>query len=294
ESLTYAGNPVKEILLKVKSILSQIDQNAKIVLDDETQGRTNDDEMFRVDDLAREVVMETTTGVKDNAAPITDVVIQEQEMSTTIPAAATIVTTAVPTLRAKGKAKIIEPEVPIKRKEHIRINEEYARKLEAEEQEAASLSRAQQDKEANNSWDYMKAMMDANRLLAKKLQAREREEFSEGWSFDEIKKLFDREMTKVDENVEPTIDDSEELRKCIEIVPDDGDEVLIEATPISSRSPTIIDYQIYKEGKKTYFKIIRADGNSQVYQTFKKMFKNFNKEDLEVLWDIVKDRFKKE
>nr|GFA60603.1 hypothetical protein [Tanacetum cinerariifolium] len=99
---------------------------------------------------------------------------------------------------------------------------------------------------------------------------------------------------KVDENVKPVINDYKELRKCIEIVLDDGDEVLIEATPISSRFPTIIDYNIHKEGKKTYFKIIRADGNSQVYQTFKKMFKNFNREDLEVMWDIVKDRFKKE
>nr|GEW60663.1 hypothetical protein [Tanacetum cinerariifolium] len=78
------------------------------------------------------------------------------------------------------------------------------------------------------------------------------------------------------------------------IVPDDRDEVLIEATPLSSISPIIIDYKIYKERKKTYFKIIRADGNSQVYQTFEKMFKNFNREDLEVLWAIVKDRFKKE
>nr|GEZ97724.1 retrovirus-related Pol polyprotein from transposon TNT 1-94 [Tanacetum cinerariifolium] len=85
-----------------------------------------------------------------------------------------------------------------------------------------------------------------------------------------------------------------ELKKCMEIVPDDGDEVLIEATPISSRSPAIIDYKIYKEGKKTYFKIIRANSNSQVYQTFEKMFKKFNREDLEVLWGIVKDRFKKE
>nr|GEV39198.1 hypothetical protein [Tanacetum cinerariifolium] len=45
----------------------------------------------------------------------------------------------------------------------------------------------------------------------------------------------------------------------MEIVFDDGDEVLIEATPLSSRSPTIIDYKIHKEGKKTYFKIIRVD-----------------------------------
>nr|GEX40283.1 hypothetical protein [Tanacetum cinerariifolium] len=99
---------------------------------------------------------------------------------------------------------------------------------------------------------------------------------------------------KIDENVEPVIDDSEELKKCMEIVPDDGDEVLIEATPKSSRSPTIIDYKIHKEGKKNYFKIIRVDGNSQVYQTFEKMFKNFNREDLEITWAIVKDGFKKE
>nr|GFA15463.1 hypothetical protein [Tanacetum cinerariifolium] len=82
---------------------------------------------------------------------------------------------------------------------------------------------------------------------------------------------------KVDENVEPVIDDSEELKKCMEIVPDDGDEVLIEATPISFRSPTIIDYEIHKEGKKNYFKIIIADSNSQVDQNFEKMFKNFNR-----------------
>nr|GEV22993.1 phospholipase-like protein [Tanacetum cinerariifolium] len=66
-------------------------------------------------------------------------------------------------------------------------------------------------------------------------------------------------MRKVDENVKPSIDDSEELRKYIEIVLKDGDEVLIEATPISSRSLAIIDYKIHKEGKKTYFKIIIAN-----------------------------------
>nr|GEW42298.1 hypothetical protein [Tanacetum cinerariifolium] len=77
---------------------------------------------------------------------------------------------------------------------------------------------------------------------------------------------------KVDENVDPVVDDSKVLRKSL----------------------TIIDYKIHKEGKKTYFKIIKADGNSQVYQTFEKMFKNFNREDLEILWAIVKDRFKKE
>ncbi|GJZ95405.1 hypothetical protein Tco_0667739 [Tanacetum coccineum] len=37
----------------------------------------------------------------------------------------------------------------------------------------------------------------------------------------------------------------------------------------------------------------KAGGNSQMYLTFGKMLKNFNREDLEVIWSIVKARFKK-
>nr|GEX57210.1 hypothetical protein [Tanacetum cinerariifolium] len=79
----------------------------------------------------------------------------------------------------------------------------------------------------------------------------------------------------------------------MEIVLEDDDEVTIETTPLSCKSPTIVDYKIYKEGKKSYFKIIRADGNSQNYLTFRIMFKNFNREDLDVLRSIIKTRFEK-
>nr|GEY73136.1 retrotransposon protein, putative, Ty1-copia subclass [Tanacetum cinerariifolium] len=203
------GLGAQEDASKHRRMIEKIDQNAEIALDDETQGRKNDDEMFGVDDLAgEEVVMETITGVKYSVSLTTDVtedevtitqalaelkstkpkvVVQEQEMSTTIPAAATIVITTALTPRAK----------------------------EAQE---SSTKRTTKHLESD---------------ISKK--------------------------QKVDENVEPVIDDFEELRKCIEIVPDDGDEVLIEVTPISSRSPTIIYYKIHKEGKKTYFDIIRAD-----------------------------------
>nr|GEX88963.1 ribonuclease H-like domain, reverse transcriptase, RNA-dependent DNA polymerase [Tanacetum cinerariifolium] len=81
-----------------------------------------------------------------------------------------------------------------------------------------------------------------------------------------------------------------ELKICLEI---DDNDVTIEATPLSFKYLTIVDYKIYKEGMKSYFKIIRADGNSQNYLTFGKMFKNFNREDLEVPWSMVKARFKK-
>ncbi|GKB13911.1 hypothetical protein Tco_0847834 [Tanacetum coccineum] len=142
-------------------------------------------------------------------------------------------------------------------------------------------------------------------------------------SFDDIQKLFDKAMKRVNTFVDmdtelvkgsevsskragedlqqestkkQKVDDdkeSEELKKCLEIIPNDGDDLTIDATPLSTKSPTIVDYKIYKEGKKSYFQIIRADGNSQMYLTFGKMLKNFNREDLEVLWSIVKARFKK-
>nr|GEU40994.1 hypothetical protein [Tanacetum cinerariifolium] len=73
-------------------------------------------------------------------------------------------------------------------------------------------------------------------------------------SFDEIQKLFDLAMKKRLEKE----DDSVELKRCWEIVPEDDDDVTIKATPLSSKSPTIVDYKIYKEGKKSYFRIIRC------------------------------------
>ncbi|GJV09280.1 hypothetical protein Tco_1346936 [Tanacetum coccineum] len=84
--------------------------------------------------------------------------------------------------------------------------------------------------------------------------------------------------------------ESAELKQCLEIISDD---VTIDATPLSTKSLTIIDYKIYQEGKKSFFQIIRVDGKHQMYLTFGKMLKNFDKEDLEVLWSIVKARFKK-
>nr|GEV60406.1 hypothetical protein [Tanacetum cinerariifolium] len=104
-------------------------------------------------------------------------------------------------------------------------------------------------------------------------------------------KRIAREKNEVNIAVQAKVadDDTTKLKRCLEIVPEDDDDVTIKATNLSSKSPTIVDYKIYKEGKKSYFKIIRADENSQNYLTFGIMFKNFNREDLEVLRSIVKE-----
>nr|GEU65507.1 hypothetical protein [Tanacetum cinerariifolium] len=87
--------------------------------------------------------------------------------------------------------------------------------------------------------------------------------------------------------------EKEELKRCLKIIPDDRENVTIDATYLSTKSLTVVDYKIYKEGRKSFFQIFRADGNSQMYLTFSKLLKNFIREDLEVLWRFVKDRFVK-
>ncbi|GKE50290.1 hypothetical protein Tco_1481548, partial [Tanacetum coccineum] len=73
----------------------------------------------------------------------------------------------------EGKAKMIEPEKPLKKKEQIRLDEELAFKLQVEEEEEARLAREKAEKveEANISWDNVQAMIEADRLLAERLQA---------------------------------------------------------------------------------------------------------------------------
>ncbi|GJX41438.1 hypothetical protein Tco_0256428 [Tanacetum coccineum] len=53
------------------------------------------------------------------------------------------------------------------------------------------------------------------------------------------------------------------LQRLIEVVPD-KEEVAIDAIPLATKRPSIVDYKIHKEGKKTYYQIIRADGSSKM------------------------------
>ncbi|GKE86998.1 hypothetical protein Tco_1564473 [Tanacetum coccineum] len=76
-------------------------------------------------------------------------------------------------------------------------------------------------------------------------------------------------------------------QRLIEVVPD-KEEVAIDAIPLATNPPSIVDYKIHKEGKKTYYQIIRADEGSNMYLFFSHMLKSFDREDLETLFEIGK------
>nr|GEW92568.1 hypothetical protein [Tanacetum cinerariifolium] len=84
--------------------------------------------------------------------------------------------------------------------------------------------------------------------------------------------------------------EAKDLRKRLEVVEDDDDDVFVEATPLASKVP-VVDYQIVLIDNKPRYKIIRVDDTHQLYINFTTLLKNFDREDLETLWRIVRDRF---
>nr|GFC13321.1 hypothetical protein [Tanacetum cinerariifolium] len=102
-------------------------------------------------------------------------------------------------------------------------------------------------------------------------------DFFKGMSYADICPLF---QARFDEN----------MRKRLDVVEDEDDDVFVEATPLAQKVP-VVDYQIVLIDNKPRFKIIRANETHQFYISFTTLLKNFDREDLETLWRIVKDRF---
>nr|GEY30358.1 retrovirus-related Pol polyprotein from transposon TNT 1-94 [Tanacetum cinerariifolium] len=79
---------------------------------------------------------------------------------------------------------------------------------------------------------------------------------------------------KLDEEVK-------ELRKHLQILPNDEDDVYTEATPLARKVP-FVNYEMYTKNNKPYYKIMRADDSHQLFLSFLSLLRNFNREDLEV------------
>nr|GEU33096.1 hypothetical protein [Tanacetum cinerariifolium] len=83
--------------------------------------------------------------------------------------------------------------------------------------------------------------------------------------------------------------EDENLKKQLEVVVDEDDDVFIKATLIGIKVP-VVNYEIVMINNKPRYKIIRADDTHQLYTSFITFLKNFDREDLEDLWKIMKAR----
>ncbi|GJY57826.1 hypothetical protein Tco_1011805 [Tanacetum coccineum] len=120
----------------------------------------------------------------------------------------------------------------------------------------------------------------------------------EGWKhkdlkskdFDSIKELFDKAFKRVNMFVDFRTDLVEGSSKK------SGDELEQEVTKKQKvddvQEIAEVDNKIYKEGKKSYYQIMRSDGKYQVYMLFSQMLKSFDRGDLEDLYKLVKAKYK--
>nr|GEU46406.1 hypothetical protein [Tanacetum cinerariifolium] len=109
-----------------------------------------------------------------------------------------------------------------------------------------------------------------------------------------LSQMLNNVRLKVEEENEVSLEllssEVKELKRHLQIVPNEDDDVYTEATLLARKVP-VVDYEIYNENNKPYFKIKRADDTHQLYVSFLSMLRNFDREDLEVLWQLVKERF---
>nr|GEX27617.1 ribonuclease H-like domain-containing protein [Tanacetum cinerariifolium] len=223
------------------------------------------------------------------------VVIKDPEETAT----PSVIVHSEPKSKDKGKGILVEEPKPLKKQAQIEQDEAYARELERK-----PLTEAHARK---NMMVYLKNM------------AGFKIDFFKGISYDDIRPIFEKHFNSIvaflekgekelEEEASKGIkrkretseekaakkqkldEEVEELNTHLQIVSNDEDDVYTKATPLALKVP-VVDYQIYTEHNKPYYKIIRADGTHQLFLRFISLLRNFDREDLEMLWQIVLERF---
>nr|GEX37917.1 uncharacterized mitochondrial protein AtMg00810-like [Tanacetum cinerariifolium] len=310
----------------------------------------------------------------------------EEELSLKTPA-------ETPKVKDKGKGILVETPKPMKKKDQIELDAEYARKLHEE------INRDEFNKDIDwdaamdhinqksNNLQYIKRYQGMKKRPQTESEARKnmmiylkntagyKMDFFKGMTYAQIcpnfQARFDENMRKLSEEAQ----EAEDLRKRLEVVEDEDDDVFIEATLLESktmfeepdgqdsiwrnqksvhglalvkswkllascgvhvitlstvqlfllverrypllrftleqlvnvtrlqveeeseislellRKVLVINYEIVMINNKPSYKIFREDDTHQLYTSFITLLKNFNREDLEDLWKIVKARF---
>nr|GEV02942.1 hypothetical protein [Tanacetum cinerariifolium] len=244
------------------------------------------EDLFLIDETAQDqkrIKIKTCLGIEGIAAA-TALQISKDKL--------TLAQTLMEIKAAKPKAIWVTIQEPSGKK--IALDEEVARKLEAEmkaemdEEERIARYKNKANRAIIKEWDddlskrtskeksindikkmfdkvykRVNTFMDMNTENVEESLKKTQEEVTEG-SSKRARQELEQESAKKQklEQAKVVDDDTTDLKRCLKIVPEDDVDVAIKATPISSKSPTIVDYKIYIEGKKSYIKIIRADRDS--------------------------------
>nr|GFC02321.1 hypothetical protein [Tanacetum cinerariifolium] len=131
-------------------------------------------------------------------------------------------------VKDKGKGILVEVPKPMKKKDQIEMDAEYARKLQEEEESNVQAK------------DVQAKDVQAKDVQAKGIQeemGKEKEEI--------IKSINETPVQKAEKRrrLSEQAKEAKDLKKQLEVVVDEDDDVFIEATPISRKVP-VVNYEI--------------------------------------------------
>nr|GEV37209.1 putative reverse transcriptase domain-containing protein [Tanacetum cinerariifolium] len=247
-------------------------KDAHVVDDEQVKGRQADIYQIDMDHAVKVLSMhkdkpkvQEAVEVVTTAKMITKVVAVVSESISA--ASANIVVVPVATITAapvrvskdKGKGIMVEKPKPMKKKQQVKLDEAYARKL-------------REDLNQDIDWDVA---IDHVKQKAKEDSYVQRLDYFKGMSYDDIHLIFEakfnsnikfllksKEQIKEEENraiesinetpaqkaakrrrLNEEVKDVEEIKQHLEIMPDEDDDVYTEATPLARKVP-VVDYQI--------------------------------------------------
>ncbi|GJX75801.1 hypothetical protein Tco_0322612 [Tanacetum coccineum] len=197
-----------------------------------------------------------------------------------------VAATTTTTTRPKARGVEVQEPIPLKKKDQVALDEEMARNLEAQLQakliKEEKMARKKEE-EANialiESWENTQAMMEFKKAKIA-LDSSTKEQVLTA-------NLISLEQ-KTDENEEVKVDNEAELKMHMVIVKDD--DIAIDAIPLGTKPPMIVEYKLIKEGIIGHYQLIRADGSSKRYSSMIRMLQGIDREDLQTLWKLVKTK----
>ncbi|GKC49381.1 hypothetical protein Tco_1072126 [Tanacetum coccineum] len=224
----------------------------------------NDKEVFAGQDMAEKEV--STADLVTTAGEV--VTTANVEVSIVSPTAATITTVELTLAKTLAELKSARPKT---KGDKVETDYELAQRLQVEEHEELTIE------------EKSKLSQQLLEKRRKHFAAKRKPKDLKTKSFANVQELFDKAMKRVNTFVDMDTelvgeqeplkkqkmeDDKEtaELQSMMEVILDE-EEVAVDAIPLATKLPSIVDWKIIKEGKIGYYQIIRADGNLKRYSS---------------------------
>ncbi|GJR37490.1 hypothetical protein Tco_1213174 [Tanacetum coccineum] len=187
----------------------------------------------------------------------------------------------------------LQEQIDDEQRAQIARDEEIARQWEAEEQQRA----IDKEKSTKIDWNDPSNFNHTEHVLPEQVKKKEQDKSTQVEK--EVakkhgvkrKKLIPRKSTKGSNKKQNLEEDAERegLKDYLDVVP--REDVAIDVESLSTKYP-IVDWKTYIVSEKfMYYQVFRGDESSKNYKILSEMLEDFDRQDVEDLYIIVKDRF---